>query len=79
MIDWEKDGKSILVMKAGTPPKVVRVYLESSKVEDVKSFSPPDPAGVLTVGGVRFSADHKSYAYDYFRILSDLYVVDGLR
>jgi eukaryotic-like serine/threonine-protein kinase len=79
VIDWEKDGKSILVLTPGIPAKVVRVYLGSSKVEEVKSFSPSDPAGVVTVGGTRFSSDRKSYAYDYFRILSDLYVVDGLR
>jgi eukaryotic-like serine/threonine-protein kinase len=79
IIDWEKDGKSLLVMKPGTPAKVVRVYLGSSKVEEVKTFAASDPAGVVTVGGVRFSADRKSYAYDYFRILSDLYVVDGLK
>jgi hypothetical protein len=79
VIDWEKDGKSVLAIKAGTQAKVVRAYLGSSKVEEVKSFSPSDPAGVVTVGSVRFSADRKSYAYDYFRILSDLYVVDALK
>jgi len=79
IIDWEKDGKSLLVMKPGNPVKVVRVYLGSSKVEEVKTFAASDPAGVVTIGGVRFSADRKSYAYDYFRILSDLYVVDGLK
>ena len=79
IIDWERDGKSILVMKRGIPAKVVRVYLGSSKVEEVKTFAASDPAGVVTIGGVRFSADRKSYAYDYFRILSDLYVVDGLK
>jgi len=79
VIDWEKDGKSLLVMKPGTPAKVVRVYRGSSKVEDVKTFAASDPAGVVTIAGVRFSADRKSYAYDYFRILSDLYVVDGLK
>ena len=79
VVDWEKDGKSVLAIKAGTQAKVVRAYLGSSKVEEVKTFSPSDPAGVVTVGGVRFSADRKSYAYDYFRILSDLYVVDGLK
>jgi len=79
IIDWERDGKSVFVIKAGTMAKVVRVYLGSSKVEEVKTFSPSDPAGVVTVGGVRFSADRKSYAYDYFRVLSDLYVVDGLK
>jgi dipeptidyl aminopeptidase/acylaminoacyl peptidase len=79
VIEWEKDGNSLLVLRAGVPAKVFRVYLGSSKVEDVKTFSPSDPAGVVTVGGVRFSSDRKSYAYDYFRILSDLYVVDGLK
>jgi eukaryotic-like serine/threonine-protein kinase len=79
IIDWEKDGKSVLVEKTGIPVKIVRVYLDSSKVEELKTLSPSDPAGVVTVGGVRLSADRKSYAYDYFRILSDLYVVDGLK
>jgi hypothetical protein len=79
VIDWEKDGKTILVQRAGVPAKVLRAYLDSSKLEEVKVFSPSDPAGVVTVGGVRFSSDRKSYAYDYFRILSDLYVVDGLK
>jgi serine/threonine protein kinase len=79
IIDWEKDGKSVLAIKAGTRARVVRAYLGSAKVEEVKNFSPSDPAGVVTVGDVRFSADRKSYAYDYFRILSDLYVVDALK
>jgi dipeptidyl aminopeptidase/acylaminoacyl peptidase len=79
IIDWEKDGKSILVAKPGIPLKIVRLYLGSSKVEEVKTLSPSDPAGVVTVGEARSSADLKSYAYDYFRILSDLYVVDGLK
>ena len=79
VMQWEKDGNSLLVLRAGVPAKVFRVYLGSSKVEDVKTFSPSDPAGVVTVGGARFSSDRKSYAYDYFRILSDLYVVDGLK
>jgi eukaryotic-like serine/threonine-protein kinase len=79
LIDWEADGKSLLVGKRGVPFKVMRVYLGSTRREDVRSFSPSDAAGIVTVGGVRFSADRKAYAYSYFRILSDLYVVDGLR
>jgi serine/threonine protein kinase/Tol biopolymer transport system component len=78
-IDWEADGKSLLVGERGNPFKVSRVFLNSTRREEVRSFSPSDAAGIVTVGGVRFSADRKSYAYDYFRILSDLYVVDGLR
>jgi eukaryotic-like serine/threonine-protein kinase len=79
LIDWEADGKSILVSKRGPSCKVMRVYLDSSRREDVRTLSPSDGAGIVTVGGVRFSADRKNYAYSYYRILSDLYVVDGLR
>jgi Tol biopolymer transport system component len=79
MIEWEPDGKSLLVAERGNPLVVSRVYLNSDKRERVRSFAPSDAAGIVTVGGVRFSADRKSYAYTYFRILSDLYVVDGLK
>lgn len=79
VIDWEKDGKSVLVMRPGVPAKVLRMYLDSPRSEVLRTFAPSDPAGVVTVAGVRFSADRKSYAYNYFRILSDLYVVDGLK
>jgi len=34
---------------------------------------------VQSMPGLRFSADVKSYAYSTGRILSDLYVVDGLK
>ena len=78
-IDWESDGQSLLVGERGFPIKVSRVFLNSTRREDVRSFAPSDAAGIVSLGGVRFSADRKSYAYDYFRILSDLYVVDGLR
>ncbi len=79
VIDWEPDGKSILVLRPGIPAKVYRAFLDSSRTEDIKTLSPSDPAGIITVGGARFSADRKSYAYNYFRILSELYVVDGLQ
>jgi dipeptidyl aminopeptidase/acylaminoacyl peptidase len=78
-IDWESDGQSLLVGDRGFPLKVSRVFLNSTRREDVRSFAPSDAGGIVTVGGVRFSADRKSYVYDYFRILSDLYVVDGLK
>jgi len=78
-IEWETDGKSLLVADRGIPLRVVRLYLNSTRREDVRTFSPSDAAGVAAIAGIRFSADRKSYAYSYYRILSDLYVVDGLR
>jgi Tol biopolymer transport system component len=78
-MDWEPDGKSLLVVQHGNPAVVWRLFLNSTGREQVRSFAPSDAAGIVSVGGPRFSADRKSYAYTYFRVLSDLYVVDGLK
>jgi serine/threonine protein kinase/Tol biopolymer transport system component len=79
ILRFEPDGKSILVAQRGVPAKVFRVFLDTGRREQVRQITPPDPAGVQTVSGIHFSADGKSYAYSYFRILSDLWVVDGLK
>jgi hypothetical protein len=78
VVAWEPDGKSLLVGERGFPFKLSRVFLNSQQREEVRTVSPSDAAGIVTLGGIRFSADRKSYAYSYYRILSDLYVVDGL-
>jgi len=79
VLAWEPDGQSLLVGERGFPFKVSRVYLNSTRRDVVRTVSPSDAAGVVSLGGIRFSPDRKSYAYSYYRILSDLYVVDGLR
>lgn len=79
VIGWEKDGKSLLVQASGIPAKVMRVYVGSLRRELVRQVAPSDPAGIVTMAGITFSPDRKAYAYAYFRILSDLYVVDGLK
>jgi eukaryotic-like serine/threonine-protein kinase len=79
VLSWEPDGKSVLVGERGFPFNVWRVYLNSTRRDEVRTVSPSDAAGIVTLGGIRFSADRKNYAYSYYRILSDLYVVDGLR
>ena len=73
------DGKSLLVAALGVPIKVSRIELATGKREPWKEIMPADPAGVQTIPVVKFSADGKSYAYSTGRILSDLYVVDGLK
>ena len=79
VVRFELDGKRILVRHRGVPAKIERVFLDSSRREEVRQISPSDPAGVQEIISVHFSADGKSYAYSYFRTLSDLWVVDGLK
>jgi len=44
-----------------------------------KTFGADLPAGVANVGGPRFSSDGNSYAYVYSQLLSQSYVVQGLK
>jgi hypothetical protein len=39
---------------------------------------PADSAGVVEIVSVVLTADGSNYAYSYHRILSDLFLVDGL-
>lgn len=40
---------------------------------------PSSPAGVRAIFTFMLSADGTPYAYSYNRVLSDLYLVEGLR
>ena len=73
------DGKSLLVASRGIPLKLFRLDLASGHREPWTEIAPADPAGAQGIPTIRFSADGKSYAYSTFRVLSDLYVVEGLK
>ena len=40
---------------------------------------PADPAGVFAIGWMGATADGQTYAYSYMQLLSDLFLVDGLK
>jgi hypothetical protein len=48
-------------------------------MEPWKTFGAGTSAGVSSVGSPRLSADGNAYAYLYIRVLSEAYVVKGLR
>jgi hypothetical protein len=43
------------------------------------TYAPADPTGLAPLGAPNYSRDLKSYVYNYCRITSDLYIVDGLK
>jgi len=79
IMGFSADGKSLLVRTRTIPVKVTRLDMATGKRELWKEIVPADPAGVQSIPGIRFSADGKAYAYSAGRVLSDLYVVDGLK
>ena len=76
---WTGDGKSIYAYKPAMPVRVFEIELASGRRRLWKELDPPDPAGINFIRTPHISADGKAYAYNYNRILSDLYLVDGLR
>jgi eukaryotic-like serine/threonine-protein kinase len=76
---WTGDGQSVYVYRSAVPAKVFEVALATGKRKLWKELNPPDPAGINFIRTPHISADGKWYAYNYNRVLSDLYLVDGLK
>ncbi len=80
MCGWTEDGKSVFVYAQGhLPAKVLRLDLATGKREPWRDILPVDPAGVVTIAPLLFTPDGHSYVYSYPRILSQLYVSEGLK
>jgi WD40 repeat protein len=76
---WTGDGKSVYVYRPAVPALVYRVDLATGHRELWKELNPPDPAGINFIRTPHISADGKAYAYNYNRVLSELFLVDGLK
>jgi eukaryotic-like serine/threonine-protein kinase len=72
-------GKSLLIRDRKIPLQITRVDVATGRREPWKQIVPADLAGVQSIPTVSFSANGKSYAYSISRMLSDLFVVQGLK
>ncbi|HEX7190133.1 MAG TPA: hypothetical protein VF381_01050, partial [Thermoanaerobaculia bacterium] len=78
-IQWSADASSLLVYHPNAlPARVYRVNLATGTRELWKEFQPIDPAGIYKIAPICVTPDAGAYAYDALRMLSDLYVADGL-
>ncbi len=79
-VAWADGGRSLLVRTQGElPARVERLDLDTGRRELWKELMPADPAGVQEILGVVPTPDLQHYAYTYLRLLTELYVVEGLR
>ena len=77
---WSGDGRAVYVYRrGGSTAPVYRVDLATGKRELWKTINAPDPAGITGIAPVIVVMDGKAYAYGVTRILSNLYLVDGLK
>ncbi len=75
--DW--DGQRVLVRTRAIPVKIFRLDPNTGKRELWKQIAPADPGGIESIASPIFAAGGNAYAYSYYRVLSELYVVDGLK
>jgi Tol biopolymer transport system component/predicted Ser/Thr protein kinase len=79
-VGWTADGRRLFVTHPGqVPNRVQRFDLATGRIEPWKELTLEDRAGITRIGPVRVAADGRSWAYSYVRVLSNLYVVEGLK
>jgi eukaryotic-like serine/threonine-protein kinase len=79
---WALDGGSVYAVStraSETVAKVFQVNILTGKMEPWKTFGGESSAGVMQVGPPNFSSNNAAYAYVYARVLSEAYVVTGLK
>jgi len=79
-VRFSSDGRSLLGFRRGElPSHIFRLDLASGEKARVRELMPADSAGVVEIVSVVLTADASSYAYSYHRILSDLFLVEGVK
>ena len=77
---WHADGRSLFVGRLGEmPAKIYRLDIATGRKELWKEMMPADLGGVKSFSRIVLTPDGKSYAYSFYRSLSDLYLIDGLK
>jgi serine/threonine protein kinase/Tol biopolymer transport system component len=79
-IQWTADGRSLYVRRWDEiPARVFRLDLGTGRRELWKQVMPADHTGVIKISGILPTPDGRAYAYSYLRVLSGMYVVEGLK
>ncbi|HXE91198.1 MAG TPA: protein kinase [Terriglobales bacterium] len=73
------DGKAWYVREGGVPASLYRTDVLTGRKEFWKEVAPPDPAGTYRMDNFLVTPDGKTIVYTYRRILSDLYLVEGMK
>ena len=79
-VRFDPEGRFLYAYRQGTIPlQVYRYEISSGREELWKELSPTDSAGLSFFSRFVSTADGQAYAYSFFRLLSSLQVVEGLK
>jgi hypothetical protein len=61
--------------------ELFRLNLTTGRREPWKKLEPADPVGMIGIqpAAVRITPDGRSFVYSYWKTLTELYLVDGLK
>jgi DNA-binding winged helix-turn-helix (wHTH) protein/Tol biopolymer transport system component len=77
---WTSDPRWLYVNQWNQAlAKVYRLNVLTGQRQFFRELSPPDIAGLHDISHIHFSADGRAYVYSYTRVLSDLYLIKGLK
>jgi hypothetical protein len=76
---WSEDGKSILLWSGDALPRLERMDVATGKRYPLSEIKPPDMTGIVSVVLPQSTPDGKAHVYSEYRLLTDLFVVTGLR
>ena len=81
LIQWSSDGRFLFLRRPNESAlEFFRVDLSTGRMEPWKSTEAADPVGLIGFqpASVRLTPDGKSFVYTYWKVLTELYLVDGL-
>ena len=78
-IQFTADGAALYVYRpTALPARVHRVTLATGQRELWRELTAADPAGVYKIAPVAITPDGNAYAYTALRVLSELYLTEGI-
>ena len=77
---WTSDSRFMYAYQwKQAPVKIYRLNILSGQRQLFREVNPADVTGLCDMFQVLFSSDGQAYVYGYIRLLSDLYLVKGLK
>ena len=77
---WTSDPRFLYVYQwKQSPVEVYRLNVLTGQRQLFTQITPPDVAGLHDISFIHFSSDGRAYVYSYTRLLSELYLVRGLK
>jgi hypothetical protein len=80
VFEWTSDPRFGYVYERKTAPvKIYRLNLQNGQRQLFKEIDPADETGLYDMSHLLVSADGRAYVYGYTRLLSELYLVNGVK